>query len=104
MDKYKWKNRLLLIETPNYQNARYKNSKEIFQENIKEFHKRYVKFLVKINKDTTFKIHLIGFDGKIKHSASSINVNKILKLIDSMPMSKNNIRFDPINFLFNILY
>lgn len=95
MDKYKWKNRLLLIETPNYQNNKYKTSKEIFQENIKEFHKRYVKFFVKINKDAPFKIHLVGFDGKIKHSASSINVNKILKLIDSMPMSKNN--FTPTN-------
>ena len=43
--KYKWKNRLILLETPNYTNEKYKKAKEIYQENIQEFHKRYLKLL-----------------------------------------------------------
>jgi len=95
LKKYKWKNRLLLIETPNYQNENYKNSKDIYQKNIKEFHKRYVKFITRLNKDKIFKVHLIGFDGKVKNSSNLIQPNKLFKLIDQMPMSKNN--FKPTN-------
>ena len=88
MDKYKWKFRLLIIETPNYQNTNYIETRSIYEENIKEFHKRNVKKITKLNKNSTFKIKVIGFDGKIKLTLSKMNFNKIIKLIDSMPMSK----------------
>lgn len=90
--KYKWKNRLILLETPNYTNEKYKKAKEIYQENIQEFHKRYVKLLSKLNKNLPFKINLIGYDGKVKHVSNQIDPNNLFKIIDAMPMSKNNIK------------
>ena len=89
MDKYKWKFRLLIIETPNYQNKNYIDARENYESNIKEFHKRHVKKITKLNKDSPFKIKVIGFDGKVKMTLNKINFNKIIKKIDSMPMSKN---------------
>ena len=35
--KYIWKCRLLVLNTPNYNNEEYKNSKDIYQKYIKEF-------------------------------------------------------------------
>lgn len=87
--KYKWKYRLLLVETPNYINENYKNAKNIYEKNIKEFHKRYVKFLTKRNKDLTFSIKLIGFDGTEKKKFTKINIKNLFNVIDKMPMSKN---------------
>ena len=48
MDKYKWKYRILLIDTPNYTNEKYIESKNIYDENIYEFHKRACGRLVKV--------------------------------------------------------
>ena len=89
MDKYKWKFRLLIIETPNYQNNNYIDAREIYESNIKEFHKRHVKKITKLDKNSPFKIKVIGFDGLIKMTLNKINFNKIIKKIDSMPMAKN---------------
>ena len=36
--KYIWKCRLLVLNTPNYNNQEYKSSKDIYQKHIKEFH------------------------------------------------------------------
>ena len=89
MEKYKWKYRILYIETPNYINEGYKNTKKIYEENIKDFHKRYIKIISKKNKDFNFNIKLIGFDGKIKKSFKKLNVKEILSLVDKMPLSKS---------------
>ena len=86
--KYQWKYRILLIETPNYTNDNYKNAKNIYEENIKEFHKRHVKLISFRRKEINFNIKLIGFDNKIKKEFNKINLNSIFKLIDDMPMSK----------------
>jgi len=88
LDKYKWKNRIILIETPNYQNEKYKETKGIYEINIKEFHKRYIKLLTKLDKESKFNIKLIGFDGKVKKEFKKLNQQVILKLVDNMPMSK----------------
>lgn len=88
MEKYKWKFRILLIETPNYINEDYKKAKKIYDDNIYEFHKRYLKKITKLNKNSQFKIKLIGFDGKIKLTSKNIDFKKVIKLIDDMPMSK----------------
>jgi hypothetical protein len=86
LQKYKWKNRIILIETPNYNNKEYKKTKDLYQEYIKEFHKRFVKIVTHRKKDIDFKIKLIGFDGKIKKEYSNLIPSKIFKLIDSMLM------------------
>ena len=85
--KYKNRFRILLLSTDSYKNKEYILSKNIYKKNIIEFHKRYVKIIThksKNNKD--FNIKLIGFDGKIKHQYKKLNVKKILKDIEKMPM------------------
>ena len=88
LKKYLWKNRLLLIETCNYTNKEYKNTKKLYNDNIKEFHKRYIKIIVNRNKSNKFNIKLIGFDGSVKTKFTELNVNKIFKLVDKMPIAK----------------
>ena len=51
----------------------YQKVKKIYQSNIKEFHKRYVKLICKSNKNKTFSISLIGFDGKSKKIMNDLN-------------------------------
>ena len=83
MDKYKWKYRILLLYIPSY-NKDYKEAKKIYNDNIKEFHKRYLK--LKTFKSKKFKIELIGFDGKVKHTYKKMDMKKIFKDIQKMPM------------------
>lgn len=87
-DKYKWENRLIIIDTPSYKNEDYIKSKLVYEKNIKEFHKRYIKLLSNRQKDNKFKIKLIGFDGKIKNTFSKLNPNNIFKIVDKMPLGK----------------
>ena len=62
LGKYKWKSRVLLVSTPNYKNRIYLEAKKIYQNKIKDFHKRYVKLISKSNKNKTFSINFIDFD------------------------------------------
>ena len=88
LDKYKWKYRILLIHTNSYKNEDYKKVKLKYEENIKEFHKRKIKLLTNRKLDNKFNIQIIGYDGKVKKNYKSLNVIKLFKLIDAMPMSK----------------
>ena len=97
--KYKWKARLLIITSPSYKNKEYLSTKEIYQKYIKDFHKRFVKLVTKINKNNDFNIFLIGFDGEIKKKFKKLEHKKIFSLIDKMPLGnlKNNKNFKPLN-------
>ena len=53
--KYLWKCRLLLLNTPNYSHPEYKRSKDLYQKEIKGFHKRYIKLVTKLDKSKKFK-------------------------------------------------
>jgi hypothetical protein len=97
LEKYKWNYRILLIFIDSYKNEKYKNIKDEYQINIKEFHKRHVKLLTNRNKTNKFNIQIIGFDGNIKKNYKKLNVNKIFKLIDSMPMAKYENKLKPKN-------
>ena len=94
--KYKWKARLLVINTPNYKYKEYLSTKEIYQKYIKDFHKRFVKLVTKVNKDYDFKIFLIGFDGEVKKKFKKLEYMKIFSIIDKMPLGnlKNNKNFN----------
>ena len=98
-EKYKWKARLLVINTPNYKNNDYIFTKKIYQKHIKDFHKRFVKLVTKINKDTNFNIFLIGFDGEVKKEFKKLEHKTIFSIIDKMPLVsiKNNKNFKPLN-------
>ena len=97
--KYKWKVRLLVINTPNYKNKDYIFTKKIYQKYIKDFHKRFVKLVTTINKNNDFNISLIGFDGEVKKKFKKLEYKKIFSLIDKMPLGKlkNNKNFKPLN-------
>ena len=96
--KYKWKCRVLLVKTPDFKNFKYKKAKELYQKDIKHFHKRIIKFLTK-KTDKRFIIELYGFDGTKKQSFTNFNSKKIFKIIDQMPMSKvyKDKKIKPIN-------
>ena len=53
--KYLWKCRLLVLNTPNYSHPEYKRSKDLYQKEIKGFHKRYIKLITKLDKSKKFK-------------------------------------------------
>ena len=92
--KYKWKSRVLLVITPNYKDKIYLKTKKIYQAKIKDFHKRYVKLICKINKKEKSSINLIGFDGKSKKMMDKLDYKIVFKIIDKMPLSKKS---KPIN-------
>ena len=94
VEKYKWKSRVLLVSTPNYKDRIYLETKKIYQDKIKDFHKRYVKLICKINKRERSSINLIGFDGKSKKIMDKLNYKIVFKIIDKMPLSKKS---RPIN-------
>ena len=85
--KYRWKCRVLLVKTPDYKNHKYKKAKELYQKDIKHFHKRIIKLVSKkIGKD--FSIELFGFDGTKKQTFKNFDSRKIFKIVDQMPMFK----------------
>jgi len=88
ISKYKYKYRVLLLYTNNYINKDYKKIKELYEKNIKEFHKRNIKLISNLNKDNSVEINLFGLDGKLKFKAKNLNVKKIFKLVDNMPLEK----------------
>ena len=87
LTKYKWKCRILLLNTTCYRDVDYKRSKELYQEYIKEFHKRHVKLMSNRKKGLRFSIKLIGYDGTLKNEFDTLVPKDIFELIDSMPMS-----------------
>lgn len=100
LNKYSWVNRLLLLETPNYKNKDYLNTKKIYEDNIKEFHKRFIKLVVHRNKNLTFKIKLIGFDNQVKNTFNSLNPSTVFNIVDEMPIGqlmKSNPKIKPKN-------
>ena len=87
LTKYKWKCRILLLNTTCYRDINYKRSRELYQEYIKEFHKRHVKLISNRKKGLRFSIKLIGYDGTLKNEFDTLVPKDIFELIDSMPMS-----------------
>ena len=90
LSKYKWKCRILLLNTTCYRDSNYKISKELYQRHIKDFHKRHVKLMSHRKKVLKFSINLIGYGGTLKKEFSTLDPQKIFDLIGSMPMSKQN--------------
>ena len=81
----RWKNRIILVETPDYNNESYKLTMMIYNKYIKEFEKRFFKIIVKKNIKLLFKIKIIGFDGEVKQSYDLLEPDKIFNLINKMP-------------------
>jgi len=92
LKKYKNKLRILLVYTDNYNNEKYKKSKVLYKKYIKKFHKRYVKFITYKKSTHKFNVSFMGFDSKVKKKYNKMDVKKILKDIENMPMGylRNN--------------
>ena len=99
LTKYKWKCRILLLNTTCYSDIGYKKSKLLYQENIKEFHKRHIKLITHRKKGLKFSISLIGYDGYLKKTFHTLVPTDIFDLIDTMPMSKKKdfVKIKPLN-------
>ncbi len=99
LTKYKWRCRVLLLNTTCYRDSNYKRSKELYQEYIKEFHKRHIKLMSNRKKGLKFSINLIGYDGILKKECDTLVPRDIFELIDSMPMSNElkSAKIQPLN-------
>ena len=97
--KYLKKCRLLVLNTPNYSYSEYKRSKDLYQKDIKGFHKRYIKLITKLDKSKKFKVILIDFDGRKKNESDKLYTKKIFEIVDKMPMNKfiKDRNFKPLN-------
>ena len=111
--KYKYSFRLLILQSPSRSNEKYKALREVLNSEIEELNKRNVKILTEIDEELPFKVYLVGYDGTLKKSYNfnigtggaknkeeAIKNNylkqldKILKFIDDMPMSKTDTKKD----------
>nr|QFG74611.1 MAG: hypothetical protein [Megaviridae environmental sample] len=97
LKKYKYKLRILLVHTPSYKDKEYIKTKKKYNDNLKQFHKRYVKMKTILNKNIEFKIELFGFDGKKKKTYKKLSRTKIFKDIDNMPMGHLRNKLTPTN-------
>tara|TARA_B100001121_G_C18568364_1_gene563795 strand:+ start:411 stop:965 length:555 start_codon:yes stop_codon:yes gene_type:complete len=88
--KYRWKCRLLVVETPNYNNQFYNETKKIYQKKIKLFHKQYIKIVTILKKNKPFNIILIDIDGKIKKKFKRLNKKSNIKYFEKMEKIEKN--------------
>ena len=90
INKYIWKNRILLVSTNSYKNKKYIEIKNEYENNIVEYHKRYIKLITLLlpTKTDSINIKLIGFDGKVKKIYKSLVSKQIFSEVDKMPLGK----------------
>ena len=92
LNKYKWKNIILLIETPSYLDNNYKKIKNKYEEKIKIFHKYFVKLLTTRSKELEFKIKIIDYEGKLLKTYDKIKINDIISFIKKIPSDNSKIK------------
>ena len=88
LSKYKWKSRILVLNTTCYQDKEYLRSRDLYHKHINEFKIRNVKLLANRKKGLKFSVNLIGFDGTLKFKIETLIPNNLFKIIDKMPMSQ----------------
>jgi hypothetical protein len=116
LDKYLWKNRILLVFTPDFQDDRFQRQLVIFQNSEEKFEEREI-IIIELGPDNAngknlygknevtslrqkynignsdFSVILIGKDGKEKSRYSEeVQAEQITSLIDSMPMGKEEMK------------
>lgn len=85
LKKYLWKKRLLLIKNNQ------ENISQIKQQLIQE-EKRLIDWKIKViffEDEYKYSVILVGFDGLRKLEDDNFDLNKIIKLISTMPMSNH---------------
>ena len=118
LSKHHWEDRLILLLTEDLENEDFTNQLQELEMGLKELEDRKVvvyqvyQHQMKVGfaegaqwttatnlykkydeKDSPFEFYLIGLDGKIKlKDYNCVSLDKILDLIDSMPMRKEKMR------------
>ena len=85
LKKYLWKKRLLLIK--NNQENISQIKQQLTQEN-----KKLIDWKIKViffENEYKYNVTLVGFDGLRKLEDDNFDLNKIIKLISTMPMSNH---------------
>ena len=85
LKKYLWKKRLLLIKNNQ------ENISQIKQQLIQE-KKKLIDWKIKViffEDEYKYNVVLVGFDGLRKLEDDNFDLNKIIKLISTMPMSNH---------------
>ena len=86
LSKYKWKYRILVLNTTCYQDKEYIKSRDLYYKHINDFKIRNVKLLSN-RKGLKFSINLVGFDGTLKLKSETLTPNNLFKIIEIMLMS-----------------
>lgn len=92
--KYKNSYRLLLIQTPEYDNKDYLKLKKSYDENMYNYHKFNIKLITYKNKKYSFKIGLIGYDGNLKKVYYYFSKSNIINNIKSMPIGEKEAKLN----------
>lgn len=118
LSKHHWENRLILLLTEDLENENFTSQileletglkgleernvmiYQVFQHKMKLGLAKETKWTVATNlykkydeKGSPFEFYLIGLDGKVKlQDTKCVSIDKILDLIDTMPMRKSEIR------------
>ena len=88
LSKYKWKYRILVLNTTCYQDKECNKNRDLYYKHINDFKIRNVKLLENRNKGLKFSVNLIGFDGTLKLKSEALITENLFKIIDKMPMSQ----------------
>ncbi len=83
LNKYLWKKRLLLIKSDQENISQIKQQLAQEKKNITDWKIEVIFF----NDEYVYNVILIGLDGLIKLEEDSLNLNKIFKLVSTMPMA-----------------
>jgi len=124
LDKYKWENRILIIETTDQNNEEYRDQIKEFENSKEELAERKLviyeiigseykmtdyskkvnesewkiseeRYRNKMKNKTLFRVSLIGLDGGIKLEKEEVLKKQgLIDIIDSMPMRRRQIKSD----------
>ena len=83
LEKYLWKKRLILIKENHPKINKIKEALRVNKNKIQSYKIKYIF----VKDETNSSITLVGLDGLIKLEEESLNLNKIFKLISTMPMA-----------------
>lgn len=92
--KYKNHFRMLLVQIDSFQNSKYIELKESYKNKMYNFHKFNIKLLAYKNKNYTFKIGLVGYDGQLKKVYKRFNKDKIINNVIKMPIGEKEHKID----------
>jgi len=83
LEKYLWKKRLILIKENHPEIIKIKEELKINKNKIQSYKIK----CIFVKDETSYPVTLVGLDGLIKLEEENLDLNKIFKLISTMPMA-----------------